>query len=118
MKKSSTITVSFAEPVTAPVLVPVKHNATPACINDTFMVNGTPYGVTAMSLGSPHAAVLVDDVDSVDVPALGSALGSHVLFPKGARCSTTVRSRPGSGSAGKAKRNSPPRARAWRAPPR
>ncbi len=84
MKKSNTITVSFAEPVTAPVLVPVEHNATPACINDTFMVNGTPYGVTAMSLGSPHAAVLVDDVDSVDVPALGSALGNHVLFPKGA----------------------------------
>ncbi len=84
MKKSNTTTVSFSEPVTAPVLVPVEHNATPVCINDTFIVDGTPYGVTAMSFGSPHGAVLVDDVDSLDVSSVGSALGNHVLFPKGA----------------------------------
>ena len=84
MSNSNITTVSFADPVTAPVLIPVEHKATPACINNTFMVNGTPYGVTAMSFGSPHGAVLVEDVDSVDVPALGSALGNHVLFPQGA----------------------------------
>lgn len=76
--------ISMGSPITAPVLVPVEHKSTPTCINDPFMVDGKCYPVTAMSFGTPHGAVFVDDVDSVDVPALGSALGTHPLFPKGA----------------------------------
>jgi len=48
------------------------------------MIDGKCHRVTAMSFGTPHGAVFVDDVNSVDVPALGSALGTHALFPKGA----------------------------------
>lgn len=76
--------LSFGNPVTVPVLIPVEHKSTPACINDPFMVNGKSYGVTAMSFGSPHGAVFVENTDDVDVPSLGSALGNHALFPKGA----------------------------------
>ncbi|NLX76372.1 MAG: hypothetical protein GXZ01_03200 [Clostridiaceae bacterium] len=77
-------TVSFGKPVTAPCLVPVEHKATPDCINDPFMINGVCYKVTAMSFGSPHGAVFVDDVDAIDVKATGAALGTHSLFPEGA----------------------------------
>ncbi len=77
-------TVTMGEPVTVPVLIPVEHKSTPACINDPFMVDGKAYGVTAMSFGTPHGAVFVDEADAVNVPTLGAALGSHVLFPKGA----------------------------------
>jgi diaminopimelate epimerase len=48
------------------------------------MVDGKRWNVTAMSFGTPHGAVFVDNVDDVDVPLLGSALGKHDLFPKGA----------------------------------
>ena len=82
MKNNTTI--SLGKPVTVPVLVPVEHKSTPTCINEPFMVNGKPYGVTAVSFGTPHGAVFVDDIDSVDVSSLGSALGTHPLFPKGA----------------------------------
>ncbi len=81
---TNTATVSFPDPILAPVLIPVEHKATPVCIDDPFLVNGTAYKVTAMSFGSPHGAVFVDDVDSVDIVTLGAALGNHVLFPKGA----------------------------------
>ena len=77
-------TVSLGKPVTVPVLVPVKHASTPMCISDPFMVDGECHRVTAMSFGTPHGAVFVDDLDNVDVPALGAALGTHVLFPEGA----------------------------------
>ncbi|MCL2109791.1 MAG: hypothetical protein FWH20_10655 [Oscillospiraceae bacterium] len=77
-------TVSLGSPITAPVLVPVEHRSTPMCINNPFMVNGECFRVTAMSFGTPHGAVFVDDVDSVDVATIGSALGNHVLFPQGA----------------------------------
>lgn len=84
MQPENNITVSLGKPVTIPVLVPVEHKSTPTCINDPFMVNGERYLITAMSFGTPHGAVVVDDVDSFDVPKLGSALGTHALFPKGA----------------------------------
>ena len=84
MQTANNITVSLGKPVTIPVLVPVEHKSTPTCINDPFMVNGECYRVTAMSFGTPHGAVFVDDVDKIDVPTLGFALGTHALFPKGA----------------------------------
>lgn len=84
MRTINNVPVSLGKPITAPVLVPVIHKSTPTCINDPFMVNGECYKVTAISFGTPHGAVLTDDVDSVDVPKLGAALGTHALFPEGA----------------------------------
>ena len=81
---SGDVTISLGKPITVPVLVPVRHASTPTCISDPFMVNGACYKVTAMSFGSPHGAVFVDDVDCVDVQTLGHALGTHALFPEGA----------------------------------
>ncbi len=84
MNTIDNITISLGTPVTAPCLVPVLHTSTPHCISEPFMVNGEAYKVTAMSLGTPHGVVFVDDVDNVDVSALGSSLGMHARFPKGA----------------------------------
>jgi len=77
-------TISMGKPVLAPFLVPVKHNATPNCINAPFMINGECYKITAMSFGSPHGAVFMDCIDTSDIPNIGRALGTHSLFPKGA----------------------------------
>ena len=75
--------VSLGKPITAPALIPVMHSATPMCINEPFMVEGGCYKVTAISFGSPHGAVFVDDISGVDIAKIGSALSSH-RFPKGA----------------------------------
>ena len=77
-------TVFFGKPITVPCLIPVLHSATPNCVAEPFTADGTPYKVTALSFGTPHGAVLVDDVDAVDVPTLGRALGTHPRFPQGA----------------------------------
>ncbi|HHV59330.1 MAG TPA: hypothetical protein GXX49_03370 [Clostridiaceae bacterium] len=79
-----TKTVNLGKPILIPCLIPVKHKSTPNCINVPFIVNSKCYKVTAISFGSPHGAVFVDDVDSVDVQKAGPALGTHSLFPKGA----------------------------------
>ncbi len=84
MKILNATTTHYQDPILEPVLIPVEHNATPLCINDTFMVDGKPYGVTAMRLDTPHGAVVVNDVEAVDVESLGAALGNHALFPEGA----------------------------------
>ena len=76
--------VSMGKPITAPCLIPVLHSATPNCISEPFMANGDAYKVTALSFGTPHGVVFVDDINSVDVPSVGFALGSNARFPKGA----------------------------------
>ncbi|MCL2227532.1 MAG: hypothetical protein FWB97_07890 [Oscillospiraceae bacterium] len=81
---SDSITLLMGQPATAPCLIPVLHASTPSCTSDPFMVDGECYMVTAMSFGSAHGAVFVDDVDDVDVETVGAALGSHPLFPNGA----------------------------------
>ena len=84
MKTAENATISLGKPIVAPCLIPVLHDSTPNCISDPFVVDGKVYKVTALSFGTPHAAVIVDDVDDVNVPALGAALGTHPLFPEGA----------------------------------
>jgi len=38
---------------------------------------------SALSMGNPHAVIVVSDLDAVDVAGLGQALGAHSSFPKG-----------------------------------
>ena len=38
---------------------------------------------SALSMGNPHAVIVVDDLDKADVVGLGAALGQHGCFPQG-----------------------------------
>ena len=38
---------------------------------------------SALSMGNPHAVIVVDDLDKADVAGLGSNLGQHSCFPQG-----------------------------------
>lgn len=76
--------ISLGKPITIPVLIPVHHKSTPKCINSPFMVNGEAYSVTAMSLGTTYGAVMVDDINQINITAVGHALSTHPLFPEGA----------------------------------
>ncbi|MDT8283884.1 MAG: diaminopimelate epimerase, partial [Gammaproteobacteria bacterium] len=46
-----------------------------------LMVNGTEYAIAAVSMGNPHAVMLVDDLDKLDIETLGPAIEGHELFP-------------------------------------
>ncbi len=47
-----------------------------------LMVNGAEYAIGAVSVGNPHAVMIVDDVELIDINVLGKAIESHPLFPK------------------------------------
>ena len=81
--------VSFGCPVMEPYLIPVIHNSTPSCINVPFMAEGQAFNVTSFSLKSgaearPYGAVIMDNVDDLDIALYGKALSAHPLFPLGA----------------------------------
>ncbi|MEI6513993.1 MAG: diaminopimelate epimerase [bacterium] len=51
------------------------------CINEPLKVNGTTFSITCVSMGNPHAVVIVDDVEKIDVPKYGPLIETNKLFP-------------------------------------
>ena len=45
-------------------------------------IEGRPVVFSALSVGNPHAVIMVDDVDTAPVHELGQVLESHALFPE------------------------------------
>ncbi|MEK7258841.1 MAG: diaminopimelate epimerase [Pseudomonadota bacterium] len=78
------VTVDMGTPDFSPASLP--FNATQAPLYErTLMVDGKSQTVSfrVVSVGNPHAVLVVDDLDATPVQAIGTALGSHPDFPKG-----------------------------------
>ena len=50
-------------------------------VDQPLEVGGRTYRVTAVSMGNPHCVTFVDDVDSLDLAAIGPAFENHPAFP-------------------------------------
>jgi len=59
-------------PLNAPSQLPIYH----------VVVDGESIGFAAVSMGNPHAVLVVDDVERAPVASLGSRLESHEVFPQ------------------------------------
>ncbi len=46
-----------------------------------LVVNDTVYAIAAVSMGNPHAVMQVDNLETVDIEGLGSAIENHPQFP-------------------------------------
>lgn len=75
------VRVCMGSPEFEPARIPVDASGT-AFIDQPVEVGGTVWNVTAVSVGNPHAVVFVDDVDWLDLPAIGPLFENHPLFPE------------------------------------
>lgn len=78
--RSNVFTVDMGVPRLDPVNVPFE--AERQASSYTLEVAGTQLELSAVSMGNPHAVVVVGDVDTAAVETLGPALESHPRFPK------------------------------------
>ena len=67
-------------PVLTPADIPIA--STQRELHYHLTVNGHEVAFGAVSMGNPHAVLLVDDVQTTPVQELGSALESHQFFPQ------------------------------------
>ncbi len=74
------VSVCMGEPVFDPARIPMK--ATSEAARYTIDVQGKPLELGAVSMGNPHAVVVVDDVAAAPVAALGPAVETHPAFPE------------------------------------
>lgn len=74
------VVVNMGVPDLEPEAVPFE--AEHRQITYTLEAGGREYEIAAVSMGNPHAVLLVDDVDSAPVATLGPLLESHPRFPE------------------------------------
>ncbi|GLQ88467.1 diaminopimelate epimerase [Dyella flagellata] len=75
------VTVDMGEPVFEPARIP--FDASAAADHYTLDVDGLALDIGAVSMGNPHAVVVVDDLQSPALDRLGPALTSHARFAQG-----------------------------------
>ncbi|MBW3578845.1 MAG: diaminopimelate epimerase [Actinobacteria bacterium] len=75
------VTVAMGHPVLDPAEIPF-HVDGDRAVDVPVSVDGHEIRVTAVSMGNPHAVVVVDDVGAAPVTDLGPALETHPRFPK------------------------------------
>lgn len=80
VKRNNDITVDMGPPKFSPSEIPLLENSQAASYN--LDINGETVTFSALSMGNPHAVIIVSDVDSAPVETLGPVLESHPRFPE------------------------------------
>jgi diaminopimelate epimerase len=73
------VTVDMGAPRFEPASIPFDARA--RALLYALEVDGVSHDISALSMGNPHAVLLVDDVDVAPVAALGPRIESHARFP-------------------------------------
>ncbi len=80
----TTVRVDMGRAELSPKLIPVTLNVEgEGVINERVMIGSEQYYITCVSMGNPHAVVFCDDVDSLDLKAIGTKFETSPLFPEG-----------------------------------
>jgi diaminopimelate epimerase len=76
------VTVDMGEPIFDPPRIP--FDTAPAASHYAIDVDGQALEIGAVSMGNPHAVVVVDDLTAPELARLGPALTGHARFREGA----------------------------------
>lgn len=52
------------------------------CLDEEFEIDGNTFKLSAVNVGNPHAIIVVEDVESVDLHELGPYIETHKSFPE------------------------------------
>lgn len=74
-------TVDMGEPVITSSEIPL-NTEFETFIDREITVLNTPFKISCVSMGNPHAVTFVEDVKSLDLPTIGPHFEHHSLFPQ------------------------------------
>ena len=79
------VRVDMGEPIFQPDLIPIVSPQQETVYNQVIEVDGESKSIKffVVSIGNPHAVILVDDIDTALVSEIGSRLASLPFFPQG-----------------------------------
>jgi diaminopimelate epimerase len=79
------VTVDMGRPIFNPADIPFRAAEQASTYRRQLQIGGVTHEVefSALSMGNPHAVLIVDDIESAPVAEVGKVLGSHPDFPEG-----------------------------------
>lgn len=78
---SGDVKVDMGLPIFNPSEIPFDRNA-PEITYELALADNSMVTIGAVSMGNPHAVILVDDITCANVAGLGSQIESHIQFPE------------------------------------
>lgn len=77
-----TVKVDMGEPRLQRKDIPLLGAAEDQAVNIPLTVENERFLVTCVSMGNPHCVIFVDDIDLVNLAAIGPKIETHELFPR------------------------------------
>ena len=76
------VCVDMGEPRLKRGEIPMTGNAEEQAVNLPLIVGNSTYDITCVSMGNPHCIIFTDEVEELDLQALGRPIEIHPLFPR------------------------------------
>lgn len=76
------VRVDMGEPRLKRSLIPMTGPDVDMVLAEPIDVDGREYRVTGVSMGNPHVMIYGDDIDAIDLAAIGPKIERHPRFPK------------------------------------
>jgi diaminopimelate epimerase len=88
-KAGDMVKVDMGKPIFEPEKIPINisnsspitHHSSPV-IDYPLQIDDRVFRITCVSMGNPHAVIVVDDLSHFPVPYYGQIIENHPLFPK------------------------------------
>ena len=78
----TSVCVDMGEPRLKRSEIPMVGDPDDKAINVPLLVDNSSYAVTCVSMGNPHCIIFTDEVEELDLQALGRPIEIHPLFPR------------------------------------
>ena len=80
--KVASVRVNMGQPELDPEKIPVLFSKDRMVDEEVYTPSGNVWRVTCVSMGNPHAVMFVDDVEGLNLPAIGPEMEKHAMFPE------------------------------------
>jgi diaminopimelate epimerase len=76
------VCVDMGEPRLKRGEIPMTGNPEDQAVNIPLVIGNDKYDITCVSMGNPHCIIFVDEVEDLDLQALGRPIEVHPMFPR------------------------------------
>ena len=80
--KVASVRVNMGQPELDPEKIPVLFSKDRMVDEEVYTPSGNVWRGTCVSMGNPHAVIFVDDVEGLNLPAIGPEMEKHAMFPE------------------------------------
>ena len=80
--KVASVRVNMGQPELDPEKIPVLFSKDRMVDEEVYTPSGNVWRVTCVSMSNPHAVIFVDDVEGLNLPAIGPEMEKHAMFPE------------------------------------